>query len=55
MNDLEVAAVPSAALRHVTNDFGTVKLAVEIGIQVVGLVRHQVAEWPVGTWDTAIA
>ena len=37
------------------NDFSTVKLAVEISIQVVGLVGHQVAEWSVCAWDAAIA
>src|SRR5437763_1412422 len=37
------------------NDFWTVKLAVEIGIQVVSLVSHQGAEWPIGRRDTAIA
>ena len=37
------------------NDFWTVKLAVEIGIQVVSLVSHQGAEWSIGGWDTAIA
>jgi hypothetical protein len=38
-----------------TYDFRTVKLSVEIGIQVMGLVGHEGAEWAVGPWYTAIA
>jgi len=34
---------------------GTVELPVEIGIQVVSLVGHQGAEWPIGRRDTPIA
>src|SRR5437588_10216548 len=37
-----------------THSFRTVKLPVEIGIQVMGLVRHECAEWPVRRRDTAI-
>ena len=38
-----------------TDDLGTVKLAVEIGVQVVSLVGHQGAEWPIGRRDPTIA
>ena len=34
---------------------GTVELAIEVIIQVVSLVRHQGAEWPIGRWDATIA
>jgi hypothetical protein len=44
----------SASLYSFTNYLWTVKLLVEIGIQVVSLVSHQVAEWPIGRRDTSI-
>src|SRR5690348_13642056 len=45
----------SVSSHHFTGDFGTVKLSVEIGIQVVSLVGHQGAEWSIGRRNTAIA
>src|SRR5579872_1094435 len=38
-----------------SNNFGTVKFLIEIGVQMVCLVRHQGAQWPVRSRDTAIA
>ena len=38
-----------------THDFRTVKLSVEIGIKVMGLVGHEGAQWAVRPWYTAIA
>ena len=39
----------------IINDLGAVKRTVEVDIQVVRLVGHQVAEWPVGAWECAMS
>ena len=48
-------ASSSAPMLDFINYLWAVKLAVEIGIQMVSLVGHQGAEWPIGRRDTAIA
>ena len=55
LHNRPVAPNESPSTLDSTHDFRMVKLSVEIGIQVVSLVGHEGAEWPVRRRNTAIA